>query len=198
MRSAALDGTARVEVLDDRSRERLEIQLEAAMRWLCAAQDRDRDSGVAGSYTLLKGWSRSYPETTGYIIPTFLAFARYTGRTDFVDRGIRMADWLLSLQAADGSFGGGVAGGKRWPSVFDTGQILFGLLEAHSVSGENDYLDAAVSAGEWLVAVQDRDGGWPGRYDFMGKRHAYNARVAWPLLLVARRLRRGSLLRSGC
>ncbi len=154
------------------------------MSWLCEAQDRGSDPGVAGSYTLLKGWSNSYPETTGYIIPTFLDFARYSGRGEFVDRGLRMADWLVSLQESDGSFGGGVTGGTRWSSVFDTGQILFGLLAAHRVTSRSTYLDAAVSAGQWLAAVQDDDGGWPGRHDYMGKRHSYNARVAWPLLLL--------------
>ena len=73
------------------------------MAWLCVAQDRDADAGVAGSYTLLKGWTKSYPETTGYIIPTFLAYARYSEREEFVERGIRMADWLLSVQSPDGS-----------------------------------------------------------------------------------------------
>jgi len=177
--------TAQSEGLDESSRKRIAFQLEAAMRWLCTAQDQGADSGVAGSYTVLKGWARSYPETTGYIIPTFLAFADYSGRDEFADRAIRMADWLVTLQDADGSFGGGVTGGTRWPSVFDTGQILFGLLEAHRVTGKTGYLDAAVSAGRWLVAAQDGDGGWPGRYDYMGKQHAYNARVAWPLLLLA-------------
>lgn len=165
--------------------ERIESQLAAAMRWLCSAQDQGADSGLAGSYTLLKGWSESYPETTGYVIPTFFAYARHTGRSDFTDRGLRMAAWLLSLQAADGSFGGGVTGGKRWASVFDTGQILFGLIDAYRATGTTSFLDAAVSAGRWLVEVQNEDGGWPGRYDYLGKRHAYNVRVAWPLLLLA-------------
>ncbi len=188
MRKAISDGPegdiARIGALDQRSQERLDIQLEAAMAWLCVAQDRDADAGVAGSYTLLKGWTKSYPETTGYIIPTFLAYARYSEREEFVERGIRMADWLLSVQSPDGSFGGGVVGGKAWASVFDTGQILFGLLETHRATASSVYLDAAISAGKWLVAAQDGDGSWPGRYDFMGRRHAYNARVAWPLLLL--------------
>jgi uncharacterized protein YyaL (SSP411 family) len=96
-----------------------------------------------------------------------------------------MADWLVSLQEPDGSFGGGVTGGIRWSSVFDTGQILFGLLATYAHTSKTAYLDAAVTAGRWLVAVQDDDGGWPGRHDYMGKRHSYNARVAWPLLVLA-------------
>jgi len=90
VRKAISDGPegdiARIGALDQRSQERLDIQLEAAMAWLCVAQDRDADAGVAGSYTLLKGWTKSYPETTGYIIPTFLAYARYSEREEFVEQ----------------------------------------------------------------------------------------------------------------
>ena len=49
--------------------------VDAAIEWLCAAQDRSKsnDGGVARDYSLLADWASSYPETTGYIIPTFLA-----------------------------------------------------------------------------------------------------------------------------
>jgi hypothetical protein len=156
------------------------------MRWLCLAQDLNGDAGVAGTYTLLKGWTRSFPETTGYIVPTFLAYGRHRGRDEFVERGLRMADWLLTLQAADGSYFGGLVGGRQSAGVFDTGQILFGLLDAYRVTATAAYLDAAVAAGRWLTSIQEPDGAWPGRYDFMGRQHAYNSRVAWPLLLLAR------------
>lgn len=172
--------------LSEPGRQRLDVHLEAVMKWLCAAQDRHADPGVASTYTLFKGWSASYPETTGYIIPTFLDYGRHTGRAEFDERALRMADWLVSLQRPDGSFDGGPIGGERWASVFDTGQILFGLLGAHEATDTAAYLDAGWSAGRWLVTTQDADGGWPGSVDYLGQRHAYNARVAWPLILLAR------------
>ena len=51
--------------------------LPVLMDWLCEAQDRSRsaDGGVARDYSLVKGWATSYPETTGYIVPTFIAGA---------------------------------------------------------------------------------------------------------------------------
>lgn len=58
------------------SRETM-VHLGAAAERLCAAQDAFNDGGVARSYSLIyehffnrKGWIPSYPETTGYIIPT--------------------------------------------------------------------------------------------------------------------------------
>ena len=55
-----------------------EVAAQEALEWLCRAQDHSAstDGGVARSYSLLTGWASSYPETTGYIIPTFLERAK--------------------------------------------------------------------------------------------------------------------------
>src|SRR5947209_3043523 len=52
--------------------------IDAGLRWLCAAQDfsASADGGVARHYSLVAGWGESYPETTGYIVPTLLMCAR--------------------------------------------------------------------------------------------------------------------------
>jgi hypothetical protein len=83
--------------------------LHALMGWLCEAQDRSAsaDGGVARSYDLLRGWETSYPETTGYIVPTLLDYARRFGRDDHRERARRMCDWLVAIQMADGGFQGG-------------------------------------------------------------------------------------------
>ena len=49
--------------------------LEAAAGWLRRAQDATVDGGVSWGYRLHGGWAASYPETTGYIVPTYLALA---------------------------------------------------------------------------------------------------------------------------
>src|SRR5579871_6154207 len=48
--------------------------VEAGLEWLGRAQDESAtaDGGVARHYGLRDGWAPSYPETTGYIIPTLL------------------------------------------------------------------------------------------------------------------------------
>src|SRR6478672_7531558 len=69
--------------------------LDATMAWLCRAQDHSAsaDGGVARDYSVLSGWASSYPETTGYIIPTFIEYARRTGNAEMRERARRMADW---------------------------------------------------------------------------------------------------------
>ena len=84
--------------------------LAATIGWLCRAQDvRDAKpdtGGVAAGWSFEDGWLPGYPETTGYIIETFLAAAKLLGRPELVERARRMIDWELSLQAPDGAFPG--------------------------------------------------------------------------------------------
>ena len=58
----------------------LEGRLEATYAWLCGAQDTTPDGGVAGWFDLFGGrWTPSYPETTGYIVPTLLQLSARLG-----------------------------------------------------------------------------------------------------------------------
>lgn len=162
----------------------LEQQLRETIGWLRRAQDAHPDGGVSAGYTPIKGWAPSFPEVTGYIVPTFSRHAIEFEDPDAHGRAVRMAEWLLSLQAPAGWFGSGVVSSESRPSVFNTGQILFGLLDAVRSTGDRRYLEAAARAGDWLTTVQDADGSWP-RHDYLGKAHVYNARTAWALTLLA-------------
>jgi len=158
----------------------LDLHLDAAMQWLCRAQDACPPGGVSIDYSLVWGWRPGYPETTGYIIPTFVQYAAVSKRPEYLDRAIRMADWELSIQRQDGSFEGGPVGSNLGSFVFDTGQILFGLIEAHRATGEAKYLKSAIKAADWLVINQDTEGMWR-RYTYHNIPHAYYTRVAWGL-----------------
>jgi len=158
----------------------LNQHLRAAINWLATAQDITPDGGVSLRYSLLFGWAPSYPETTGYIIPTIANFYRRTQSNDHKVRALKMADWELSIQNEDGSFMGGPLTKQADKLVFDTGQVIFGLTTAHQLSRDGKYLQAAVRAANWLVRVQDDAGTWT-RYTHHGITHTYHARVAWAL-----------------
>ena len=88
--------------------------LDAAIEWLCRAQDATGSGGVARSYALRymrghqrRGWLAAYPETTGYIIPTFLAYAAIVGRNDLRERALRMSRWEVDVQMESGAVQGG-------------------------------------------------------------------------------------------
>jgi hypothetical protein len=136
------------------------VHTEAALEWICRAQDATNDDGVSAMYSLLEGWVGSYPETTGYIIPTFFDAATRYDRADLHDRAERMAAWLLTCQHDDGSFPGGFADKPGPPRVFNTGQIIFGLLCAARHTQRMTFIDAACRAGDWLCDIQDGTGAW--------------------------------------
>ena len=77
-----------------------ETHLAAAIGWLCRAQDIRANSpdagGVSAGWSYEDGWLPSYPETSGYIVETFLAASGVLGRPELVDRAGRILDWELS------------------------------------------------------------------------------------------------------
>lgn len=163
--------------------------LPALIDWLCEAQDRSasRDGGVARSYDMLRGWETSYPETTGYIIPTLIDYADRYGRPQLLERARRMTDWLVSIQLADGGFQGGrIDSVPVVPVTFNTGQILIGLATAQTRFGA--YAEPMRRAADWLVRTQDADGCWrrfPTPFAAPGEKE-YETHVAWGLFEAAR------------
>ncbi len=168
----------------------VERTIDDGVAWLCRAQDNSasHDGGVAHSYSLVTGWSTSYPETTGYIVPTMLTYAKLRGDDPVRQRARRMLDWLVSIQLPGGGFQGGLIDSKPVvPVTFNTGQILLGLAAGVQEFGE-EYREALCRAADWLVKAQDADGCWrkhPSPFAAPGEK-TYETHVAWGLLEAAR------------
>jgi hypothetical protein len=158
--------------------------IDAGIAWLARAQDESAsaDGGVARDYSLLRGWATSYPETTGYIVPTMLECAQWKRDDSLRARARRMLDWLVSIQLPSGGFQGGrIDSVPVVPVTFNTGQILIGLAAGQQSFGT--YEGPLVRAADWLVTTQDDDGCW--------RRHAtpfaapgekaYETHVSWGL-----------------
>ncbi len=171
------------------SRPRTSLEhLEATMRWLCLAQDMGGGAGVSAAYALMHGWRPPYPETTGYIIPTFYDYAELSGQEEFRLRARRMADWEIEVQLPNGAVQGSVFLGHDRPQppvVFNTGQVILGWCRAYVETQDQRYLEAAERAARWLIEAQSDDGAW--RLTGLVTEtlvHAYDVRVAWSLLEV--------------
>lgn len=164
--------------------------IHANLDWLCVAQDRSAsaDGGVARDFSLVKGWATSYPETTGYIIPTVIDLAQRLQRDDLHQRARRMLDWCVAIQFPEGGFmGGKIDATPRVPVTFNTGQILIGLAAGVATYGDA-YRDAAQRAGAWLRDSLDDDGCWrrhPTPFAAPGEK-AYETHVAWGLFEAER------------
>lgn len=168
-------------------------RVDAAAAWLARAQEAAGDGGVSGRYRLDGGWTSSYPETTGYLIPTFLRLEA-TGRAGFEARAQRAVDFLLGLQLPGGAFPGGeVHENLTEPSVFNAAQILHGLLAWAAHAGDARAREAADAAAAWLASVQDDDGAWR-RHVYRGIPTTYVAHASCWLAEAGRQLERPEYL----
>ena len=168
----------------------IEAVVRGGVAWLCRAQDcsASADGGVARHYSLISGWSSSYPETTGYIAPTMLAVADLWQDESLRQRARRMLDWLCRIQLPEGGFQGGrIDSTPVVPVTFNTGQILLGLAAGTRAFGDA-YREPMRRAADWLVKTQDPDGCWrqhPTPFAKYGEK-SYDTHVAWGLLEAAR------------
>lgn len=158
--------------------------LDEALAWLCRAQDAGSDDGVARSAKIgRRRFDLSYPETTGYIIPTMFDAAKRLGRLEYAARAVRMGRWEIEIQMPSGAVRGGTGRWHPRPAVFNTGQVMLGWNRLFEETGDRVFLDAAIRAANWLVSIQEPDGNWVRGHSAHAAVPAptYNLRVAWPL-----------------
>ncbi|MBI3895532.1 MAG: hypothetical protein HY313_06345 [Acidobacteria bacterium] len=167
--------------------------IDAAISWIKCAQDVSGTGGVSWGYRARSpvrsrptpiGWRAPYPETTGYIIPTFLRYADLTGDSDCINRARCMTEWLVGIQLPDGGFQGGSFGGAVVaPSTFVTGQVLFGMIASYYRFGDERYLRAALRAGDFLLDCLDNRGRFAKGYSprCASGPKAYEVRTGWAL-----------------
>lgn len=175
-----------VEILRDSLGKRHPVRpntahIKAGINWLLTAQQANKDGGVSAMYSLYQGWHPSYSETTGYIIPTMFNYYHQTSEKRYHDSALRMAEWELTRQMPEGAFPGAAREGNEYPIVFNTGQVIFGMVRAFRETEDKRYKDAASRAADWLVSIQESDGSWL-RNTYKDQVHTYNTRVAWALM----------------
>lgn len=158
----------------------------AVLSWLYRAQDMSltNDGGVASHYCLIKGWASSYPETTGYIVPSLLDWHKRHNDAEAESRAKRMLDWFVEIQFPEGGFmGSNIDAPQKVPVTFNTGQILIGLAAGVAHFGDS-YREAMQGAANWLRDTQDDDGAWRKHatpFAAPGEK-AYETHVAWGLI----------------
>lgn len=157
-----------------------EQAMTGVLAWLMRAHGGSRDRGVPAFYDWLRNaWAPSYPETTGYLIPTLLAYSAWAGRADVQQSALAMADYLLTAQTPEGAILGWGAHAPVY--VFDTAQVLQGWLAAWQQTANPEFLAAGQRAAAWLIAQQEPGGFWL-RYQFDGHVKTWDVRSGWPLI----------------
>jgi uncharacterized protein YyaL (SSP411 family) len=152
--------------------------IQKSLRWIKQSQDKINSGGV-GCYEFYR-WTKGYPEVTGYIIPTFWDCYHVLGDKALKERAISMADWELSIQKEIGGWEGYYEGDNQPPVVFNTGQVIRGLIRTYRETNEEKYLESAIKAADWIVNTQDEDGSWTST-NYKNMKRVYDTYVSAPL-----------------
>lgn len=161
----------------------IERHLREAVDWLRRAQDAGDDRGVSYGADFGGPFLESYPETTGYIIPTFLKVADYYEDEAFLHRAVEMGRWESAIQMECGAVMGGRVNADPTPAVFNTGMVLLGWAALYERSGDSMFLGSMRRASDWLLGLQEADGAWrKGNSRFANPdTTVYNVKAAWGL-----------------
>jgi hypothetical protein len=161
--------------------------IDKAVDYLLATHDATGRNGCSRGFTLIRGWAPAFPETTGYIIGTLLAFGDRSGRHDLVERAQELGDWEIDVQGEDGGIMEGLVTQLPRKSIaFNTGMVMHGWFDLAEATGDQRYLAAAERGGAFLARHQSPDGAWRGEHSYAGIPHTYHSRVDWALLRLWR------------
>lgn len=163
--------------------DRFEKHLHQTINWLI--KSAHKKGGSSAYHAPLVGWYKPYPETTGYIIPTLLDYHRFSEYKPAYETALEFGEWLLSIQSDEGYWHAGQhPPQKPEASVFNTGQILFGLVALYKETNDKKWADSLEKTTEWLCKTINEKGHWTiGHY--RGFNPTYYSRVAWAILLAA-------------
>jgi hypothetical protein len=118
------------------------------LEWIHAAE---QPTGGIAAWQMPDGsYHSSYLEVSGYLLPTLIKW-------DAGPLALRVSDWLLHSQNADGSFNGldGV------PRPFDTAAVVEGLETVYQATGTAIYRAGANKAGDWMRSQIQAEGFLP-------------------------------------
>jgi hypothetical protein len=156
-----------------------ETALNNALGWLKSSQDQTEDPGCSTFYPA-HGWTSSYPETTGYIVETWYRSLSLQPDPDLEQRAAKALDWLVDIQKPSGGWQSGYIHQNKLEVVFNTGQVIRGLLAGWQYTGNLEWKASLERACHWLVAIQHPDGFWD-RFVYLDRIRVYDTYVAAPL-----------------
>lgn len=161
-------------------REKLESALSENLDWIMKSFLTNNGEGSSGTRSIRGSWGSVYPETTGYLISTLYRTADYLDDEDGRAMAMSQLSFLESIENKDGSYKQSLE--ITDPIVFDTAQILHGLLFYSSMlSKPKQILNRTKATADWLGKQLDDEGQF-GNYNYVDNYNpAYYARIAWAM-----------------
>ena len=79
-----------------------------------------------------------------------------------LDSAKRALDWLLTIQKPSGGWQSGYIQENKAEIVFNTAQVVRGMIKGYHYFEDLKYLKAAVAACRWLCDIQNENGTYEG------------------------------------
>jgi hypothetical protein len=135
----------------------------AAVDWLLTAQNATPDHGISlGYFPCDEGspWRPSYPETSGYIIPSLLRYGEVCEDRSICESALKIAEWETQIQMESGAVQAGpvCVATQQVPAIFNTGMVLEGWGAAYRFNHAERFLRSARRAADFIVADMNDDG----------------------------------------
>ena len=177
----------------------IQEHIKAAIQWLCRAQDYSDDLGVSYGCKFGSDFQESYPETTGYIIPTFIKLGKFYSDNSYLRRALEMGHWEASVQMACGAVMGGKFNKSPTPALFNTGQVLLGWAALVNQLQDERCIEAGHRAAQWMQQMQEENGNWEKcNSNFCNNQSTiYNVRAAWGLAQFGKSIAEQSYIETG-
>ena len=155
--------------------------LEAAVRWLAPRTWRPTEGVRRRASPCVRGWLPAYPETTGYVLGTLLAYGERSGESRWIQDAVEMGDWEIEVQRPDGGssrdpWAAPIARSSSTPGWFCMGGSTCRTRARGALPR------GRTASGRLPGDHQRDDGTWDPDVEYARIPHAYNARVAWALL----------------
>lgn len=124
-------------------REDYVIRYDKTIRWIKIHSVQEK--GIINN----TGKTISYPEVTGYYIPSLI-------RWGYRDLAEQYANWLMDIQKADGSW---YDTDDQSAYIFDSAQILKGLLAIWDIHPDKKRVEKAIRDGaDWILSCMTPEG----------------------------------------
>jgi rhamnogalacturonyl hydrolase YesR len=164
-------------------------------------------------YFYRRSWAPAYPETTGYIIETLYAYQEYimSNKNDVLiadyqkliskykpksgkSIALESAGWICGLQFPNGALPGGKD--RKSESAFNTGMMLFGLMQVYEREQNQTCFEVAQKATIWLSSIINEEGNFVSASYIDGYTPSYYTRILWGMVLVNQKLNDESVTKA--
>ncbi|MBT8191529.1 MAG: hypothetical protein KJO29_13950, partial [Bacteroidia bacterium] len=164
----------------DYSEEYLTSALQSNLDWIIKSFEINNNLGSSAYRTSWGTWAKPYPETTGYLIPSLLKASVFDHKGILKNLCLKQLEYFRDLQNTDGSFASSAS--ERKPNVFDSAQILQGLMALYSIDGKAETRNMAEKCFHWLSSEIGADGSFSNYNLSDAYNPLYYTRISWILM----------------